>query len=187
MIIQVKEYLQENGFSSINDESRYKKYIEELGLNDVYLNQKENEMYVVKGNDEPISLDEVQSCVDKIAGFTLLFPNLALSYNVNLVIICPLNNQKVKNKLLNQSNRLNIERDKYYCRKFVLNSITKDVNEELDILPIRPVSLHIKEKFNGYEGLNERVLNVLGEVLFKELSRSEKLDLDDLLKLIEIE
>ena len=183
----MKEYLQENGFSSINDESRYKKYIEELGLNDVYLNQKENEMYVVKGNDEPISLDEVQSCVDKIAGFTLLFPNLALSYNVNLVIICPLNNQKVKNKLLNQSNRLNIERDKYYCRKFVLNSITKDVNEELDILPIRPVSLHIKEKFNGYEGLNERVLNVLGEVLFKELSRSEKLDLDDLLKLIEIE
>ncbi|OPG99375.1 hypothetical protein B2I21_05495 [Chryseobacterium mucoviscidosis] len=187
MIIRVKEYLKENGFSQVNEDSKFRKYIEEIGLDDVYLNYLENEMYIVKGKDEPISLEEVQSCVDKIAGFTLLFPNLALSYNVNLVFICPLLKQQIKDGFLDQSNRLIIERDKYYCRKFVINSSAKNLDEEIDILPIRPVSLHIKEQFSGYDGLNQSVLKVIGTSIFEELSKKEKPDLDTILKLIEIE
>lgn len=187
LIIRVKEYLKENGFSQVNEDSKFRKYIEEIGLDDVYLNYLENEMYIVKGKDEPISLEEVQSCVDKIAGFTLLFPNLALSYNVNLVFICPLLKQQIKDGFLDQSNRLIIERDKYYCRKFVINSSAKNLDEEIDILPIRPVSLHIKEQFSGYDGLNQSVLKVIGTSIFEELSKKEKPDLDTILKLIEIE
>ncbi|WP_277469713.1 MULTISPECIES: ABC-three component system middle component 1 [unclassified Paenibacillus] len=183
----MKQYLKENGFSPINEDSKFRKYIEELGSDDVYLNQLENEMYLVKGKDEPVSMQEVQSYVDKIAGFTLLFPNLALSYNVNLVFICPLKKQQIKDGFLNQSNRLIIERDKYYCRKFIINSSAKNLDEELDILPIRPVSLHIKEQFSGYDGLNQSVSKVIGDSIFEELSKKEKPDLDAFLKLIEIE
>ncbi|MEC0269694.1 hypothetical protein [Paenibacillus anseongense] len=187
MVTYVKKYLLENGFKPINENSKFRKYVEELGSDDVYLSLNENEMYVVKGKNEPVSLEEVQSYIDKIAGFTLLFPNLALSYNVNLVFICPLNQERKNDAFLNQKNRLLFERDKYFCRKFIVNSKAKDINEELDILPIRPVSLLITEQFSGYDGLNKSVSEVLGDSIFEELCKKEKPDLEAFLKLIEID
>ncbi|MBD3917585.1 hypothetical protein H8B09_02375 [Paenibacillus sp. PR3] len=187
MIIRVKKHLEDNGFNPISEESKFRKHLEELGLDDVYLNKQENEMYIVKSKDEPMALDEVQIIINKIAGFTLLFPNISLSYNINLVLICPLNKKQVDNELLDGINRLNIERNKYYCRKFVLNSSAKNTDEEIDILPIRAISLHIKEQFNGYDGLNRNVSNVLGDAMFEELSKPERPELDQILKFLEIE
>lgn len=187
LIGRVKKHLQDNGFSPISKESKFRKYIEEFGSDDVYLNQQENEMYIVKGKKEPMTLEEVQSFVNKIAGFTLLFPNIALSYNINLVFICPLKKSQVNSELLDEMNRLIIERNKYYCRKFVLDSNVKNVDEEIDILPIRAVSLHINEQFHGYDGLNRSVSLAIGDTMFEELRKSEKPDLDAILNLIEIE
>ncbi|MDR7317282.1 hypothetical protein [Brevibacillus nitrificans] len=187
MINRVKKYLQDYGFNPISVDSKFRRYIEELGSDDVYLNRKENEMYVVKGKNEPVSLKEVQSFIDKIAGFTLLFPNLALSYNVNLVFICPLKQEQKNNGFLNQSNRLLFERDKYFCRKFIINSRATDIDKELDILPIRPISLLIREQLSGYDGLNQSVSEVIGDSIFEELCKKEKPDLEAFLKLVEID
>lgn len=187
MIEQVKKYIESNGFSLVEKDSKYENYLEEIGLEDIFVNQQENEMYIVKGKKEPIALNEVKLYIDKIAGFTMIFPNKSISYNINLVFVCPLEKKHHNDEFLNLKNRINVERDKYYCRKFVINSKAKSLEEELDTLPVRSVSVHIKEQFSGYDDLNKDIIEIIGDTMFHELSKTEKPSLESILELINIE
>jgi len=107
-----------------------------LDFDEVYSNGKE--IYIVLENlEESFSDEQIRAYEDKVNSFLYtLSNNDGIKYNINLIMICPLNEN---------INILNFERDKYICRKTFLNSQAENFMDEIKLLPFIPISSIIED------------------------------------------
>lgn len=164
---KVESYLKVNGFNLLSSDSKYFKVLSKLSVSSVFISSEENEMFLLEETSSIFTETEINKIVGEIAGLAIYYPNEALTYNINLILICPIKVTSIDQEIYNKI--MSFERDKYYCKKFIINSLNKSFQEELDILPITPINLQYKDGFKGYQGLNDQLIDILNDDLYQEL------------------
>ncbi|ACK91498.1 hypothetical protein IRV08_18230 [Bacillus cereus] len=141
----------------------------------IFINEKETELYIIEEKESLFTHEEIEVFNVKIAAFHTLMGNSPIKYNINLLLLCPLHLQNLdKEREASIRKILGHERDKYNCRKIFLDTANSNFEEELSILPSIPIDVEIKNTSIGYEGLLEKVKEVLGESLYTELNRLDE-------------
>jgi hypothetical protein len=156
----------------------------------VYTDSAEKEAYIIVEKDYIFSNDEIRQYVDEIVGFIALRPNEPLKYNVNLIIVCPLNLKNKENYNDDPTYQIMAyEKDRYFFRKIFVDSLNPNVEEEINILPFIPITVDFNAISAGYEGLATKVKAILGyEELFINLSNSESPpNLDAVIEMVKLE
>jgi hypothetical protein len=123
------------------------------------------EAYLIKKYDYEPDVNEIESLEDIIYDFLIKLPNSSeLKYNTNL-LICHSFNEKPRAVIL--------ERDKYTCRKFFINTQNIEMlNDDLKILPFVDINLERENELNDIS-LSEILKQHLGEENYNILSRDK--------------
>lgn len=162
-------------YESSNENARVSKLLSLF--EHVYFDANEREAYLLIEKANIFSPSEIDQLVDEIAGFITLRPNDILKYNINLVLLCPL--QLYNNNAINESDPkykiLSYEKDRYFCRKFLLDTTNPNFEEEIDLLPFMPVDVDFNQVSQGYDGLIIEVKKLFDtEEFFGRLSDGSK-------------
>ncbi|EPC8419161.1 hypothetical protein ACR3AO_001733 [Bacillus wiedmannii] len=154
----------------------------------IFINEKETELYIVEEKECLFTQEEIEAFNIKIAAFHTLMGNSSIRYNINLLLLCPLDLQNLdKEREASVRKILGYERDKYNCRKIFLDTANPNFEEELSILPSVPINVEINTLNIGYEGLLDQVKTILGKPLYKELNRlEEEIDIYSVVKYLNV-
>ncbi|MDF0736471.1 hypothetical protein [Bacillus pacificus] len=194
-IDEVIDLLKVNGFKEkkfikkrvIYNQKERKQEIQEFNILEfefVFVNEVETELYIVEEKDSLFTYEEIEEFNIKIAAFLTFLGNSPIKYNVNLVLLCPLNLKNLDEEDEREVRYiLGHERNKYNCRKIFLDTANQNFEEELSILPSLPINVQIENLNIGYGGLLEQVKLALGEDLYQELNKfDEEIDIRSIVK-----
>jgi hypothetical protein len=171
-----------------------KEFVEKISLlpsfDHVYVDAEEKEAYILVEKDSIFSNEEIQQYVDEIVGFIALRPNETLKYNVNLIMVCPLNLKNKENYNYDPAYQImSYEKDRYFFRKIFIDACNPNIEEEINILPFMPITVDFNAISAGYEGIAAEVKSVLGhEELFTNLGKRDvSPQLDAIIELLRLE
>ncbi|UPM56376.1 hypothetical protein [Gottfriedia acidiceleris] len=196
MLKRVLKLLMENGFEKrktisqirkLGYLSRTQELLQLLSFKHIYINSKETEMYVICESKKIFIEEQIKEFEREIASFVIMLGNKPLAYNINLVLLCPLN---LKKNHLSENNHISklidIERDKYNCRKFFLDTANRNFEEELDIIPSLALKIEVDSSNLSYEQTIQKIQEDMHPELFKELIKNEDTpDLQQVLQVLE--
>jgi hypothetical protein len=183
----VQEFLKSRGYKKTKF---YRKNNEDiLPIDIIFINRDETELYIIEEKEAPFNKEEIENIENDILAFIQLLPNRSpLKYNINLLLLCPFQSENVNKEDLNFL--VGLERNKYTCRKIVLDtSCSNDIfmKNELSLLPSFPIIVELTPSKSIRDNLAEEVRTVVKQDLYNELVKSnEDLYLEKILKLLEI-
>lgn len=197
MLKKVLNLLTLNGFEKRQSKGRYKKLgctsrlqeqLQTLSFKHIYINTAETEMYILCESKEAFTEKEIKEYEREIASFVIMVGNRPLAYNINLVLLCPLNLKKNQLSVNSPISRLiDMERNRYYCRKIFLDTANRNSEEELVTLPFLPVKIELDISHLNYEKTAEKIQKVIPAELHKELIKKESNpNLQQVVKFLEI-
>ncbi|EJR78560.1 hypothetical protein PDQ31_14410 [Bacillus cereus] len=197
MLHKVIELLKQSGFQKkeyssykiiYNQETQEyeKEKISVLNFENVYVNITETELYILIEKEDVFTHQDIKSYEKKVFDFTIYLGNNPLRYNINLILLCPLELQNKSKRNVKEINEIiNYERDKYHCRKIFIDVSNVDFEDELLILPSFPLKVSFSETMKGYDGVIQAIHEILPDHLYNELKQKEnKPDIEKILSII---
>ncbi|MFB4165328.1 hypothetical protein ACE1TI_16345 [Alteribacillus sp. JSM 102045] len=182
---EVTKVLENNGFkqkefminkSQYNSETeKYEhKQVSILDFKNIFTNKNETEIYLIEEKDQLFINEEVDEFEKRVAGFIAFLGNNPLKYNINLLLLCPLNLQRKGKKESEEINKLiSYERNKYYCRKIFLDTANQNFEDEMSLIPSFPIKVNVEEVSKGYKGMSDAIKTIINKPLYKELIKEE--------------
>lgn len=187
----IQEFLKSNGyeekkFNRVTNENNFEDI---LPFDNIFINRNETELYLIEEKSTPFTPEEIEAFENYILAFIQLLPNRnPLKYNINLLLLCPLQNESVDKSDVNFL--VGLERNKYTCRKIVLDTSSSDdvfINNEISLLPSFPIKVDLTASKSIRDSLIEEVKTVVNQNLYSELVKEiEELNLDTVLNLLEL-
>ena len=180
-----KEYLRTWSISNAQGEK------EEISRNilpfsRVFVDKNEKEIYIIEEKSSYFSVEEINKMENDILAFIQFLSNKeSIKYNINLLLLCPLN---ATDKTEDITNLLSFERSKYTCRKIILNTANVEFEQELAILPSFPIKINHNFSEEKVDELKNRIKEIVNEDIYQELLReTDEIDLEEILKYLVIE
>jgi len=157
-----------------------------LPFSRVFVDKNEKEIYIIEEKITYFLVEEINKMENDILAFIQFLSNKeSIKYNINLLLLCPLD---AINKTEEITNLLSFERSKYTCRKIILNTASEDFDQELAILPSFPININDNIPEEKVDELKDRIEKVVDEVLYQELLKeTEEIDLEKILNHLVIE
>lgn len=187
MISEVKEILKAQGY--LHKSQVYNSPHILSDLNEVYIEPKKRELYILINKDAPFSKEEIKTYQQQVSGFITLHADGILAFNINLLLFSPIGyyNKKEKDEYIDLVN--SIERNKSYCRKIFLDTMAKGVDRraELSILPFVPISFSEIETNLEQDDIQFDRIFCNQEQLYEELLKNRtELSIEKILSCIDI-
>ncbi|MEI2358833.1 ABC-three component system middle component 1 [Mesobacillus zeae] len=185
----VSQFLKDHGFlekeylrtwSSCNDQGeREEKSRNILPFSSVFIDSNENEIYIIEEKSSHFIEEEISKMENDILAFIQFLSNKqSIKYNINLVLLCPLN---ATDKMEEITNLLSFERSKYTCRKIILNTANENFDQELAILPSFPININHTFSEDKVGELENRLKEIVDERIYQELVReTDDINLEEL-------
>ncbi|WP_342503623.1 hypothetical protein [Lysinibacillus sp. FSL L8-0126] len=157
-----------------------------LPFDRVFVDNNEKEIYIIEEKLNYFTVEDINKMENDILAFIQFLSNKdSIKYNINLLLLCPLN---AADKTKEITNLLSFERSKYTCRKIILNTANADFEQELAILPSFPINLNHNLSKEKVDLLNDRIKKVVDEAIFQELLReADEINLEEILNNLVIE
>jgi hypothetical protein len=182
MFQEVCRLLENNGFKKkrfmhkkMNNSSEVVE-MDLLEFDHIFISENETEVYIIEEKKELFKPTEVEQLEKRVAGFIPFLGNRPLKYNINLLLLCPLD-LKRQGKSNEIKKLISYERSKYFCRKIFLDTAVRnkqEKEEELSILPSFTMELNINEFSSGYEGITQKIKEVINDELYLELVKTDR-------------
>jgi hypothetical protein len=160
-----------------------------LPFENIFINNDKTELYLIEEKEVPFNKEEIEVFENNILAFIQLLPNRSpLKYNINLILLCPLKTESVDKadvKFL-----VGLERNKYTCRKIVLDTSYSNeifIKKELSLLPSFPIRVDLPQSTSVRDRLAEEIKKVIPQNLYIELIKeNEDMNMNTVLNLLEI-
>lgn len=151
-----------------------------LPFDRVFVDKDEKEIYIIEEKKSYFTVEAIDRMENDILAFIQFLSNKeSIKYNINLLLLCPLN---AKDKTKEITNLLSYERSKYTCRKIILNTANADFEQELAILPSFPIKINHKIPGEKKDLLNSRINKVVDKTIYQELLKeTDEIDLEAIL------
>ncbi|WP_399632713.1 hypothetical protein [Sporosarcina sp. SG10008] len=192
----VSQFLKDHGFSekeyirtwTISNAEGKKEEMSRniLPFSSVFVDNNEKEIYIIEEKSSHFTVEEINKMENDILTFIQFLSNKeSIKYNINLLLLCPLN---AIDKTEEITNLLSFERSKYTCRKIILNTANAEFNQELAILPSFPISINSDFSREKVGELKERIKEVVDETIYQELLKEkDEINLEEILNHLTIE
>ncbi|MCQ6266313.1 hypothetical protein M1K46_11650 [Fictibacillus sp. WQ 8-8] len=187
----VQDFLTSNGYEKkkFNREIIKNNVEDILPFENIYINRIETELYLIEEKNTPFTQEEIEEFENIILAFIQVLPNRnPLKYNINLLLLCPLQTDCIDKSDVRFL--VGLERNKYTCRKIVMDtSSSKDIfiKKEISLLPSFPIKVELTQSKSIKDSLIEEVKTVVNKNLYNELVKeNEELNLDTVLNLLEL-
>jgi hypothetical protein len=176
MLEKIQEMLLNNGY--VKKEIYMYENNEKIRFDfeNVYINEQETEMYILINSY--LSDERIISYHNQILCFQNWCNNDILIYNINLILIYENSGESRELRDLIYK----FEKDGHLCRKIFIDSKSKLVDLELDILPFKP--LGVVQFSSQVESLKKNIISLLGsvEMYNKLLIDKKNLDIDGIIQ-----
>ncbi|AIQ34699.1 hypothetical protein R50345_08790 [Paenibacillus sp. FSL R5-0345] len=188
MLEQLISMLENNGYYRMSyiqrlpkydkDNNKYEmKYLNILNFDYVFSDKENKEVFIIQEKNKIYTKDEIKRYEEEVASFINFNPHNSLKFNITMVLLAPLYLQMKKSKKVSFEvlELLSSEKDKYFCKKIVLDSKNSNFEEELSILPLVPINISVKDKSNGYNGITLKLKEFINESVFNELIKTQSI------------
>ncbi|MEX3748195.1 hypothetical protein [Lysinibacillus xylanilyticus] len=157
-----------------------------LPFDRVFVDNDEKEVYIIEEKSNYFTVEEINEMENDILAFIQFLSNKeSIKYNINLLLLCPLNAKDNRKEI---TDLLSFERSKYTCRKIILNTANAEFEQELAILPSFPININDNLSQEKVDILNDRIKIVVDEAIFQELLKeTDEIDLEEILNHLVIE
>lgn len=142
----------------------------------IYASQNKTEIYIIVEKTEGVyTKTEIEEMESKVAAFIPFLKNTdPIKYNINLLLLCPLQIKKQKDIHKSEiASILGFERSKYTCRKLFLDTANNNFEDELTVIPSFPLHVHLKFSENEEFDLIRKVKETISDDLYKELKKEK--------------
>lgn len=153
------------------------KYLNILNFEYVFSDKENKEVFIIQEKNKIYTKDEIKRYEEEVASFINFYPNNSLKFNITMVLLAPLNLEKKKSKKVSSDvlELLSSEKDKYFCKKIVLDSKNNNIDEELSILPLVPINISVSDKSSGYNGITLKLKEFINDSVFNELIKIQSI------------
>ncbi|WLR60637.1 ABC-three component system middle component 1 [Guptibacillus hwajinpoensis] len=152
----------------------------------VFTDSNEKEIYIIEEKSTHFLEDEINKMENDILAFIQFLSNRdSIKFNINLLLLCPLNDSSNKEEI---TKLLSFERSKYTCRKIILNTAIENFEQELGILPSFPIKIAQNPSEEKVEELENKIKAIVDEGIYRELvNEADEVDIDEMRKYLVIE
>ncbi len=128
-----------------------------LHFDTIFSDKYGREIYIIEEQNEKIfSKEAIYKIEENIKAFIYSRPNNdGIRYNINLVLLCP-----IDKKTQEYNDIVNLERDKYTCRKIFLDTECSNIEEEMSILPFIPISSYVNYDVSEMTNLSDEIKKI---------------------------
>jgi hypothetical protein len=173
-----KEYLRK--WSSSNEQGeKEEKSRKILPFSKVFIDSNEKEIYIIEEKSRHFIEEEINKMENDILAFIQFLSNKqSIKYNINLLLLCPLNATDKTDEI---TKLLSFERSKYTCRKIILNTANENFEQELAILPSFPININHNPSEEKVGELENRIKEIVDERIYQHLVKeTDEINLEEL-------
>lgn len=158
-----------------------------LPFGHIFINSLGSELYIIEEKNTPFQKKEIEEFENIIFTFLQFLPNRnPLKYNINLLLLCPLRHEGSLSEEIDYL--VGLERNKFTCRKIILDTSKNDElfrQDELSMLPSFPVQVELTPSGSIRKDLLVQVKEIVKPALYTQLIKiNEKLELENILSLL---
>lgn len=172
----ITKVLEGVGFLKVNNingsDSIFNLWHDLLPFDSVFSDSYGKEIYIIEEQLEQMFSKEIIATIeDKVRAFIYSRQNNdGIRYNINLILLCPIDKKSQEYKEI-----VDLERNKYTCRKLFLNSKCSNYEDEMSILPFIPISSYINYDVSELTNLADEINRITfsNEIILNELLAKE--------------